>query len=624
MGILNEARVIFIGDGEVGKSTIVNRLIEGKYVEPETTLGIAIRNKWVKVDKEDVLLHIWDFGGQEIMHSTHQLFLRNNCIYVIVLDGRKEDRPEYWLEFVRRYGKNSPVMLVANKSDQRGGIAFSKTDLLDNGYTDILTKDFKIYYMSAKSGDGFSEFEEDLYKMIKQTRGYKKKWPGPWLDLKKSLEQMQDENGRRKNYIDEEQYVIDCNKAGITNATNQEILLKWMGDLGVVFSYHSENGMASVDELKVLRPEWITNGIYKIINSEKLKKYGGRISIREIQKILKEEGGVNPGQVYRGGEIDFVIGLMRDFKFSYSIGQEEFIPMLTKRERTVDLSRWYNVHIHFRYVFEGGIPVPVLYQLIVRMSSDVNTELTWRRGTVLKNSFLGVEALIYIERENLNIYINSNKDIDSAGHYLAIIRNHINYLIQDMTLNYKKYVGIQRNQRWVYCEYDRIKLMLAKGLQTDFINELNDSISLYDILSPIIPYSVMSKLKVELSETESELESYKREEERLQRIEQALNDNCSLQEKNMAELRAIINNFFAQSLHDNNVIIDKIQQLQRKIGTDDIAVFNKLDEAIMEIKFGNNKSAIQKIMEALGNVSNVVGLLTFMSEIDFIKNIFLH
>ena len=49
---------------------------------------------------EDVRLHIWDFGGQEIMHSTHQFFLTQRSLYLLVLNGRQghEDADaDYWL-----------------------------------------------------------------------------------------------------------------------------------------------------------------------------------------------------------------------------------------------------------------------------------------------------------------------------------------------------------------------------------------------------------------------------------------------------------------------------------------------------------------------------------------------
>ena len=61
---------------------------------------------------------MWDFGGQEIMHGTHQFFLTHRSLYLVVVDGRhdraKQDA-EYWLKLVRAFGGQSPVLVVLNK-----------------------------------------------------------------------------------------------------------------------------------------------------------------------------------------------------------------------------------------------------------------------------------------------------------------------------------------------------------------------------------------------------------------------------------------------------------------------------------------------------------------------------
>jgi internalin A len=74
---LNEAKLILVGRGAVGKTSIVNRLVHGKFRVENKTEGIKI-TEWplaVGKAKDEVRLNVWDFGGQEIMHATHQFFL---------------------------------------------------------------------------------------------------------------------------------------------------------------------------------------------------------------------------------------------------------------------------------------------------------------------------------------------------------------------------------------------------------------------------------------------------------------------------------------------------------------------------------------------------------------------
>jgi internalin A len=61
--------------------------------------------------QDDVRLHVWDFGGQEIQHATHQFFLTERSLYLVVLNGRagdEENDAEYWLKFVKTFGASSP------------------------------------------------------------------------------------------------------------------------------------------------------------------------------------------------------------------------------------------------------------------------------------------------------------------------------------------------------------------------------------------------------------------------------------------------------------------------------------------------------------------------------------
>jgi internalin A len=51
------------------------------------------------------------------MHATHQFFLREKSVYVIVLDIRRCDSLEYWLDHVRVFAPGAPTLIVLNKVD---------------------------------------------------------------------------------------------------------------------------------------------------------------------------------------------------------------------------------------------------------------------------------------------------------------------------------------------------------------------------------------------------------------------------------------------------------------------------------------------------------------------------
>ncbi len=76
--LLNEVKVIFLGEASAGKTSLVKRLMNEAFDSQESqTHGIRIRQaSFAMSDGEQVTAHLWDFGGQEVMHATHQFFWR--------------------------------------------------------------------------------------------------------------------------------------------------------------------------------------------------------------------------------------------------------------------------------------------------------------------------------------------------------------------------------------------------------------------------------------------------------------------------------------------------------------------------------------------------------------------
>jgi Leucine-rich repeat (LRR) protein len=113
---LSEVKVLLVGDGGAGKTSLVKRLVGKRFNKKEPqTHGINI-NQWeVKQRKNPIKTYLWDFGGQEIMHATHQFFLSKRSLYILVLDGRKDEKTEYWLKHIRSFGGDSPVLALRRR-----------------------------------------------------------------------------------------------------------------------------------------------------------------------------------------------------------------------------------------------------------------------------------------------------------------------------------------------------------------------------------------------------------------------------------------------------------------------------------------------------------------------------
>ena len=122
---LAEVKLLLVGQGRVGKTQLRLRFFEGMgiahhdptlestkhidYTEATHTLPENHRTKFSQVK-----LRVWDFGGQNELHSSHRFFLGSQrCFYILVLaadrpaNGESSDsnRLNYWLRVIAEYGR---------------------------------------------------------------------------------------------------------------------------------------------------------------------------------------------------------------------------------------------------------------------------------------------------------------------------------------------------------------------------------------------------------------------------------------------------------------------------------------------------------------------------------------
>lgn len=118
---IREAKVIFLGEGKVGKTYTIQRLLhncENGVYPTEETHGILIEELHPVKDGETYTVRVWDFGGQDIMHETHRCFLTDRTCYVVMVDTRKNQQTaeaRRWLRTIQNIAPKAPVRLLVNQ-----------------------------------------------------------------------------------------------------------------------------------------------------------------------------------------------------------------------------------------------------------------------------------------------------------------------------------------------------------------------------------------------------------------------------------------------------------------------------------------------------------------------------
>ncbi len=215
-----QLKVQFVGNGRVGKTTLAYAL-EHKRAPSEpfkSTHGIVIKEIQQALEGEDepVTLQLWDFGGQEIYHATHRLFLSDDCLYLLLWAEETEEHPDetrhpvsYWLELIHDLGRNSPVILVKNQIDRSDRLPTRPPELTEDmpGVKQI-RQEVKISAQQYRGMPALRGAIESVLEELKQQICLE--LPSSWLQVQRELKQLD------QNTIPFAHFKQLCIKAGVS------------------------------------------------------------------------------------------------------------------------------------------------------------------------------------------------------------------------------------------------------------------------------------------------------------------------------------------------------------------------------------------------------------------------
>lgn len=435
---LNEVKVILVGEGASGKTSLVKQLLQQNFDQKEAqTDGIKITKQRFKHQGNDLLIHFWDFGGQEIMHATHQFFLTKRCLYLLVLDSRKDEKAEYWLNYIKSFGGDAPVLIVLNKIDQNSAFEVNRK-FLNKKHPNILN----YYRISCAENIGINALKKDMLDYLWNLELRSTAFPKGWLKVKTYMEKM------TKDYISYTQYQTICEENYVPNKQSQKVLLELLNDLGVVMNYEN----LRLFDTHVLNPLWLTNAVYRIINSPILAEYKGRFHINDLDGIINDPRyqKENPEhwhnifkfwkpeqklQRFPEEKFLFIVAMMKQFELLFQLDDYHYlIPgLLPDEENTVPFSPSDPV-LNFVIEYQDFLPTAIIPRLMVKLHKYIYQEQRWKTGMVLEEKLLFHSlANIVLDKENktINIEIKGQRNRD----FLSVIREtirEINETYQDI------------------------------------------------------------------------------------------------------------------------------------------------------------------------------------------------
>lgn len=157
-------KIVVIGDSGVGKTSLVERLINGSFRECFTsTIGVDFKTIQFNIDGKDVYFGLWDTAGQERYRSVTKSYFRGavGAVVVYAIDDRRSfENVAQWIDdFTANATSNALSILIANKSDREANRVISSEEGND------FAMHHKMEYIEASALDG-SNVEEAFRCMV--------------------------------------------------------------------------------------------------------------------------------------------------------------------------------------------------------------------------------------------------------------------------------------------------------------------------------------------------------------------------------------------------------------------------------------------------------------------------
>uniref|UniRef100_A0A1I7UBQ3 Ras-related protein Rab-21 n=1 Tax=Caenorhabditis tropicalis TaxID=1561998 RepID=A0A1I7UBQ3_9PELO len=165
-------KVVLLGEGCVGKSSLVLRFVENKFSSRHlSTIQASFQSKTINIDDCKAELHIWDTAGQEKYHALGPIYYRgsNGVLLVFdITDRRSFEKVKNWvLEIKTCLGKSAEILIVGNKTDLEDERKIARQDA--EAYAE--TEGAIYMETSAQDNIGISEaFEALTAKMLDRAR----------------------------------------------------------------------------------------------------------------------------------------------------------------------------------------------------------------------------------------------------------------------------------------------------------------------------------------------------------------------------------------------------------------------------------------------------------------------
>jgi hypothetical protein len=417
---LNEAKLILIGEGEVGKSCLLGALREDEWLESRpTTHGVEIKPVIVTHPDSgtEISLNGWDFGGQPVYRSTHQLFFSAPAVYLVVWkprEGPQQGFVKEWITLIKHRAPDAKVLVVAT----HGGPGQRQPDIDRQEIQDRFGSDtvLDFFHIDSKpdlqdSCTGLAELKQKIASVAASLPEMGRSVPAKWQRVREILQT------NDKAYLPYNDVLAICDRHGI-DKEQAELFLRISHTLGHFIHYHYD---PILRDIVILKPDWLAKAISFVLDDELTRRRNGLVDFEHLGELWSNPPF--PGENGYPKELHPIfLKLMERFDLSYQVVLDPAKPSNTSLiaplvpDTRPELPNWgqqpeagdrQQVQI-CRIVDDRGqlaVAEGLFYKLIVRLHKyslgrcNYEKSIHWQRGLMLDNDYNGRALLEYVNTD---------------------------------------------------------------------------------------------------------------------------------------------------------------------------------------------------------------------------------
>ncbi|MCG2785759.1 MAG: leucine-rich repeat domain-containing protein [Anaerolineae bacterium] len=446
---LYEAKLVLVGEGNVGKTTLLKALKSKKgegapKKDERTTHGVEIDIHGLKLphpekDGVEIQLNAWDFGGQDVYRVTHQFFFSRRSLYLLVWEPRRgvqAGQVEDWLNMIRlRVGDEARVLIVSTHCKTGERIARIDKPVLQQQYGEMIVGFYEVDSLVPDEHTGEMVGIAALKKVIAEESAKLEQmgmlFNNNWKAARDELLTLSEP---RISYA---AFGEVCDRHSLSQI-DTSTLAHLMHDLGYIVHYSDDERLR--DDV-VLQPQWLTKAIGFVLEDRTTQECEGILPDGRLSQVWHDHPFEKEPR-YDPTLYPFFLRLMEKYDVSYRLpdGKASLVaqhvpqvrpelPWLPEQDPPEALRR-----IAMICAMEEDPPGLVPW-MIVR-THDYSTELTnatgsihrlhWQKGMFLNHGAHGQAMLEKRDRE-FHVYTQA----DWPEYFMNVIQHTLQKLITD-------------------------------------------------------------------------------------------------------------------------------------------------------------------------------------------------